>query len=376
MSNLKSLIRKLRVYSFLLFLLPLIGLLGSLLISNHLVPYKLYFEPYEKDGSMEIECNLGNEFCALVITKKVKFQECSKSKLDISYYINENKISQDDGVIYELIGIPFEKLGAEKTKLFVKKAELIKDEKKKIYRKITIPDKNKLDYQCIKNSILYPIYKEFLFARNLFYKFKETAVLATANPVNPLLNGETSISNIVKRYPQSYIFKPLLFLSSIIMVLYWLSYQKIFSIIEKKKRISKFAVFGILSSIFLFLHVLFLGLDLDIDNSIYRKIRRIIIISFIFSELSAQFFLARRIFIIKNILFNYTYRYLIYLKLTFVIVILLITVVAILILIFVDPGSTFNNILEWDYFIFLLIFYLLSALMWKRKLPVHTPEGM
>ena len=124
-------------------------------------------------------------------------------------------------------------------------------------------------------------------------------------------------------------------------------------------------IFGILSSIFLFLHVIFLGVD--IDSSIFKKFRRLIIMSFIFFELIAQFFLAKRIFALKDILFNYTYKVLIYLKITYVATILLITIISVSILIFFDPGNTFNNLLEWNYFLFLLIFYLLSAIMWKRN---------
>ena len=208
----------------------------------------------------------------------------------------------------------------------------------------------------------------------LFYKLRKQTTFAASKPVFPFLYGETSISNIVKRFPQSYVFKPLLYLSSIFMILYWVNYQRIFIRLENTKKISKFLIFGIASSLFLFLHVLFLGFDIDnsifkdvVDNSLFKKIRRFIITAFIFSELTAQFFLARRILIIKNILFDYTYKTLIYLKITFVASILLITAIALLILILFDPGQTFNNLLEWNYFVFLLIFYALSVLLWKGR---------
>ena len=167
------------------------------------------------------------------------------------------------------------------------------------------------------------------------------------------------------------------------MILYWINYQRIFIRLENTKKISKFLIFGIASSLFLFSHVLFLGFDIGdsifkdvVDNSLFKKIRRYIIMAFIFSELTAQFFLARRIFIIKNILFDYTYKTLIYLKIIFVASILLITAIAVLILILFDPGKTFNNVLEWNYFIFLLIFYVLSTLLWRGKSLAHTPEDM
>ena len=77
--------------------------------------------------------------------------------------------------------------------------------------------------------------------------------------MDPLIYGETSISNIVKRYPIKFIFKPLMFLSAVLMITYWFLYNKVLNDIFQTKRISIFLVFGVLSAIFLFLHVYFLG---------------------------------------------------------------------------------------------------------------------
>ena len=172
-------------------------------------------------------------------------------------------------------------------------------EENKIYLKVTIPNKNILDDRCIKNSALYPIYEKSPFMRNVFYKIKNQYITGIAKPVFPFLHGEASISNIVKRFPQSYLFKPLLYLSSFFMVLYWINYKKIFFQIEKKRRINIFVIFGIFSAIFLLIHVFFLGIDSDI--LIFKKFRRLIIILFILSELAAQFFLVKRIFILNLI---------------------------------------------------------------------------
>jgi|ETNmetMinimDraft_16_1059900.scaffolds.fasta_scaffold145362_2 hypothetical protein len=75
-----------------------------------------------------------------------------------------------------------------------------------------------------------------------------------------------------------------------------------------------------------------------------------------------------KIFILKNLLSNYTYKILIYLKIIFVTIIVLITIIPASIQIIFESGKTFNNILEWNYFCFLLIFYLLSTKLWKKKL--------
>ena len=138
----------------------------------------------------------------------------------------------------------------------------ILEESKDIKLKIALLHKNEVDYSCIKNSVFYPIYEKLPFMGELCSKLREQASFGTSNPVFPFLYGETSISNIVKRFPQSYVFKPLLYLSSIFMILYWINYQRIFIRIENTKKISKFLIFGIASSLFLILHVLFLGFDI------------------------------------------------------------------------------------------------------------------
>ena len=369
MSELKSLIKRIRLYSFLLFLVPLIALFGSLLITNQLSQYGFSYMPFGKAEPSVTECNKDNTYCFDII-KRVKFHECSQFILTPEYHVNGKLISMHDHVLSDVLGNKSRLLTTNE----IKALEEFKDIKLKVF--FEHKDK-KVDYSCIKNSVLYPIYENLPFMGELFAKLSNIYKPGTAGIVYPFLYGETSISNIVKRVPVSFLFKPLLYLSSIFMILYWINYKRILSKIEKTNNVKKnefFLIFGILSSIFLFLHVIFLGVD--IDSSIFKKFRRLIIILFILFELMAQFFLAKKIFKLKNILFNYTYRILIYLKVIFVAIILLLTIITISILIIFDPGSAFNNILEWNYFVFLLFFYFLSAILWRRKPPVHTPEGM
>ena len=86
MSSLESLIKSLRVYSLLLFLFPLIGLLGSLWLANHLVQYNIYYaSPYGKAEPSVTECNLDNKFCSGNFRKKIKFHECSKALMKEEY---------------------------------------------------------------------------------------------------------------------------------------------------------------------------------------------------------------------------------------------------------------------------------------------------
>ena len=106
--------------------------------------------------------------------------------------------------------------------------------------------------------------------------------------VNPFFYGETSISNIAKRYPLYIIFKPFLFIASLLMIIYWVYTKKIILSLNKSEKIQIYYILGVLSGIFLFLHVLFLGSE--IENEIFKKLRRYIIAFFILFELMAQFF--------------------------------------------------------------------------------------
>ena len=148
------------------------------------------------------------------------------------------------------------------------------------------------------------------------------------------------------------------------MIFYWIYFNKIFNTLNKKKKINFFFLFGILSAIFLLLHVIFLGWKFVSD--FFTKLRRTYVVFFIFFELLAQSFLIRKLFLIKNSLKTYINYKVIYLKLYFVLIICLSSFIILLTLVFYDLKPNIDYILEWNYFVVLLIFYLLTFLMWKR----------
>ena len=125
-----------------------------------------------------------------------------------------------------------------------------------------------------------------------------------------------------------------------------------------------------LSAIFLFLHVLFLGIDNQTD--LIRQLRRIIIVSFIMFEILAEFYLAKKLYNCRNILEQYMYKKIILAKIIFVSIIVFATFTILLLIAIKDMSSNFNNIVEWNYFTFLLVFYLLSAIAWKKNKPLVT----
>ena len=147
------------------------------------------------------------------------------------------------------------------------------------------------------------------------------------------------------------------------MLMYWRSYNYLFEKILNQKK-NYFFYFGISSAIFLFFHVFFLGSE--IDNEIFQKLRRLIIILFILNELFAQISLTRQLYLNSSRLSEYCYLSIIKLKVLFIYVVVILSVIVILILVFYDLSSRIDYILEWNYFLGLLFYYLLSSVMLKK----------
>ena len=339
-------IRNLRVAAFLLFFVPFVGIIGSLIFHNFLVSITKFsnknliypFEEFEVGNTILVECSEQNNWCNWKTHDK--FDQCQK------YYVTGKHL--DVNGLEILDENTWKKLRADKEKLSVK-------------LEIT----NTKIENCILNSKFYNIYKIFpQMFENITYK-AQTFNLGTAEAVNPIFYGETSISNIVKRYPINYIFKPLLFLASLIMITYWFYYNKIFNFLFQEKKIRVFYIFGILSAIFLFLHVFFLGNVYE--SKILTQIRRSYIVFFILFEILAQVFLIKNILNKRNELLQYLNNNIVTYKLIFVSFVCLSTLIIFVILLLYNLSSNVDYILEWNYFLILIIFYFLSFLMWKKN---------
>ena len=335
----------LRRAALLLFIIPFVGLIGSLLIHNYLVSYKYSYEttiPFKENSpgsTYELVCSKENNMCSNF--KKIsKLDKCNK-------FVFEKSFFSKDGLV---------KLSAEDA--------LKKFNNKKPYMvKYTISDK--LSRFCILNSKTYYLYKMFPSFFEYIASNKQNFSFGTSHSVNPLIYGETSISNIVKRYPVKLVFKPLMFLSAFLMIIYWFFYNKVLNNIFQVKRINIFLIFGILSAIFLFLHVYFLGQKYEAE--IFNKIRRSYIVFFILFEILAQAYLLKIIWKKRNDLKNYFNQRILISKLSFVIFVALISFTILTILIFKNLSAKVDYILEWNYFLILLIYYLLSFLIWKKS---------
>ena len=120
----------------------------------------------------------------------------------------------------------------------------------------------------------------------------------------PYFDGGASISRTARPYPSWLIFKPAMFLTSFLLIKYWLFNKKIISFFDQNhKNINKILFFGIASAIALTIHSIFLGIKFD--NDFYKLFRRIIMLSFIIFEIVAQAYLVATFYSFRNKLKNY-----------------------------------------------------------------------
>ena len=180
----------------------------------------------------------------------------------------------------------------------------------------------------------------------------------------PYLDGGTSISRVSRTFPQYLIFKPAMILTGILLMFYWNYNNRLMNKFKNTENLKyKFKIFGILSAIFLIIHSIFLGIKFDIQ--IYKLFRRVILLSFIIFEIIAQGILVYHFFKIKNQISEISNKKILNLKITLV---ALLTTVALLSLpILIAKGNThFKHGLEWNYFVGVIVFYLLTFFFWKR----------
>ena len=184
-------------------------------------------------------------------------------------------------------------------------------------------------------------------------------------PTIPYIDGGTSISRTARIFPTYFIFKPAMFLTSYLLIKYWLFNKEIISFFDSNhKHIKKIVFFGIASAIFLTVHSIFLGIKFD--NDFYKLFRRIVMLCFIIFEIVAQTYLVVSIYSIKNKLINLINTKVLLLKLILVSVLIIVAICSIPI-ISQDGNKVFKHALEWDFFIGVITFYLLTFFMWKKN---------
>ena len=187
----------------------------------------------------------------------------------------------------------------------------------------------------------------------------------------PYIDGGTSISRTARPYPSWLIFKPAMFLTSFLLIKYWLYNKKIIEFFDvDQKNIKKIIFFGIASAIALTVHSIFLGIKFD--NDLYKLFRRIIMLLFIIFEIVAQAYLVITFYSFKEKMENYINKKFLYIKLILVTILIIVAVISIPIISL--PGNNFMGFnvkffkhgLEWNYFVGVISFYLLTYFMWKK----------
>ena len=180
----------------------------------------------------------------------------------------------------------------------------------------------------------------------------------------PYLDGGVSISRTVRYYPLSLIFKPAMFVTAFLLIKYWINMGKIVNNFDQNnKYLKRILFFGIGSAILLAIHSIFLGIKFEYD--LYKLFRRVVMLSFIIFELVAQYYLIKILFKMKDKINNFII--LKYLKVKKVLIHILI-IVSIIVLPFLpfDNFKFLKHALEWNVFLGVIIFYLLTHLMWKK----------
>ncbi len=187
----------------------------------------------------------------------------------------------------------------------------------------------------------------------------------------PYIDGGVSISRTARYFPTYLIFKPAMFLTAYLLIIYWFNNRKIISELdESNKYKNKIFYFGVASAIALILHSIFLGIKFD--NDLYKLFRRVIMFVFIVFEVTAQTYLVLALYSIKKKISQFINLNVLKLKLYLVSLLIIVAVISIPIISL--PGDDFYGInlkflkhaLEWDYFLGVITFYLLTFLMWKK----------
>ena len=179
----------------------------------------------------------------------------------------------------------------------------------------------------------------------------------------PYLDGSLSISRASRTFPQYLIFKPSMILTSLLLYFYWRNTNEVVNKLYSSNKVYKFKTFGILSAIFLTIHSIFLGVKFDIQ--IYKLFRRVVLLLFIIFELIAQGMLVYYLFNIKSKISDITNKKILVIKMILVSILVIVAFASLPIL--VTKGNThFKHALEWNYFVGVILFYLLTRFFWRR----------
>ena len=212
----------------------------------------------------------------------------------------------------------------------------------------------------VLNSCLFISVNYHLFVGTIFHVDQVSITSFTI----PYIDGGVSISRSARGYPNYLLFKPGMIITAILLIQYWIANNKLFKKINRETNKNKnFLFFGVGSALFLILHSIFLGFNFEMD--LYKFFRRFILLGFIIFEIIAQAFLVINLIKIKGEIAQFINKKILTIKMILVSVLIIVALLSAPIL-----NSTeythFKHALEWNYFLGVVSFYLLTFLFWKR----------
>lgn len=361
--QLNKIIKKIRVNSLIAFLIPLITINICWISYNFLNEVKLYPNFNWNNKNLTVE-KFNNS-----LNKASNFTDCPKYDYKIlminkdGEIINEENFTKDIYVNNEDGQETIDTLKKELISFDVSSFQIRYEERIPAYKK-------SINTYCIKNKpLINNIFTNFSFIENFFILAKKNNFTGFSNVKNPYVYGEVSISRTARYFPINLIFKPFIIISAFFLFMYWKNNLKIFNTIGKIKQNQNFSkvfyYFGILSCVFLMLHAIFLGVDLN--SKIFTRIRKLILILFIIFEVVAQISLTINLYKFKNQLKNLISFQILDIKIFYVICVTIITLFLFTLLATVDIKTSYKHILEWNYFSVLLFYYFLSRILWRLE---------
>ena len=188
--------------------------------------------------------------------------------------------------------------------------------------------------------------------------------IGRSNFTIPYFDGSLSISRASRTFPQYLVFKPAMIFTSIVLILYWIKTNELIKSFLNSDKNFIFRTLGIISAVFLTVHSILLGVEFEIE--IIKLLKRIFLIGFILAEITAQASLVFHFYKVREKISNYYHPKVLKLKILLIGLLILIALITVPFLMD-EKNVHLKHGLEWNYFIGIITFYLLTFFFWKEE---------
>ena len=176
----------------------------------------------------------------------------------------------------------------------------------------------------------------------------------------PFFEGCTSISRVGRNLPVKIFFKPTMYLYAFFLFLYWYKFLEKLKNFEVKEK--KYYLLAFFSVVFLILYITFLG-----EGKIYNFFRRVGIYIYIFLIVISQFLISKKLYLIREkINKNFIIKFI---KINYFLTLFLVLsglILLPLLLIKIDNFPQIKNIISWNYFTLIQLYFLFSFFSLKK----------